>query len=91
MSNAIKLTAKKRKPYSDRDLAMELCITSLCFTDLNAGDEVGNDEFEGQVEDDFQLYERPNKSTDQIVVEEALRYIGGYIVKQFSLKYPNLV
>lgn len=63
----------------ERELAIEVCLTTLVFKDMDfyiEGDDIS----------DVKIQEAP----EVVIEEESLRYIGGYIVKKFSKKYPQL-
>lgn len=51
-----------------------------------------NDLTETVSEEEENLPEREaTKLTSDVIEEETLKYIGGYVGRKFSLKYPNLV
>lgn len=82
-SDGLMKTNNKGTTFCERDLAVELYITSNCFKDLDVGYELEND-----VNDESD--ELGCKSIDVVIEEESLRYIGGYIERKFCVKYPHL-
>ena len=84
-SDGLMKTNNERKTFCERDLAVELYITSNCFKDLDVGCELEN-----AVDDEIDDGEHGCKSIDVVIEEESLRYIGGYIVRKFCVKYPHL-
>ena len=71
----------------ERETSLELCLTSLMFRNLEFESELQeiNDE-----EGDLTLEDDLNKTATMVIEEEVLRYIGSYIVKKFTTKYPHL-
>ena len=63
----------------ERELSLEICLTSMLFRNL---------EFDSELKDindergDLALEEDLSKNATMVTEEEALRYIGGYIVKK---------
>lgn len=90
-----KVPGETSKPdnTSDRELALEMCLTSLVFKDLEL--EV-NKEKEETSEDVYGEYDNFSPelahvvSTGSVIEDESLAYIGGYIVRKFSSTYPHL-
>lgn len=77
---------------NDRQLAIELYMTSQCFKDLDTGHEINDeyDDFDENLRECVKPTENASKTIDVVIEEESLKYIGGYIVKKFCLKYPDL-
>lgn len=83
----------KDKIVHERELALEICLTSLAFKNMDF--ELENEKDATADLDD--LTSCPTKqdkiavlTTSDVIEEESLRYIGGYIVKKFAFKYPYL-
>ena len=72
--------------YTDRDLNVELCVTSSIFQDMEIED-INPDISEWQ-EDDLEM--NKENTAESVIEEEALLYVGGYIVKKFQFEYPHL-
>ena len=70
----------------ERELALEICLTSQMFGDIDF--DLGTPESD-EVQDNVSLC-KPGEETTDVIEEEALRYIGGYIVRKFSMRYPHL-
>ena len=78
----------KKKQAKERELALEVCLTSLLFKDLESDCE---NDMRFSAQDDMSIDDvNMEKTVSTVIEEEALRYIGGYIVKKFSIKYPHL-
>lgn len=78
---------------SDRELALEICLTSLVFQNLELDMDKGNDEICEEVnvdKENFSSGKVNTTSTGNVIEDESLAYIGGYIVNKFSNKYPHL-
>lgn len=96
MSNNVGLRqpSKEATSFCERDLAVELYITSRYFKNLDVENEVEScvsdlyDECETYLEN---AREDENcKPIADVIEEESLRYIGGYIARKFCVKYPYL-
>lgn len=76
----------------DRELALEICLTSLLFKDMELDTEAVGDEVSVDLHENQENMENVNvlESASTVIEEQSLQYIGGYIVKKFSMKYPNL-
>lgn len=84
-TNEGQLLCNKDKTFSERELAVELYMTSKCFKDLGVGYELQYD-----VNPENEDVEHGCEAIDEVIEKESLRYIGGYIVKKFAVKYPDL-
>lgn len=72
----------------ERELAVEICLTSQIF--LNSDFDFENDDLNDEEEFTRGNTDVKIKTTEGVIEEEALRYIGGYVVRKFVMKYPNL-
>ena len=81
------VSAAKESKINDREVALELCLTSQLFRNIDF--ELIEDELDDGAEISVPI-EVVEKSAENVIEEEALRYIGGYIVRKFSMKYPYL-
>ena len=71
----------------ERELALDICLTSLMFREF----EFEDDEIMKSPRDNGLCKDRYLEKNASIVIEEeALRYIGVYIVKKFNSKYQYL-
>lgn len=73
----------KTKDGLERELALEMRLTTLMFKDMDFNIEEDND-YRDVIND------MTHDSPEEVIKDEALRYIGGYIVRKFSIKYPDL-
>lgn len=74
------------KSFKERELAEELYFTSVCFTDLDISEDTLC-ELDEDIEESTMFQEN---TPSEIMKEESLRYIGGYTVRKFNIKYPYL-
>ena len=74
---------------SERELSLKIYLTSLVSKDLEFGFEREEikDTFKDMSSDEISEKKKP---ATMVIEEEALRYIGCYIVKTNSAKYPHL-
>lgn len=78
---------KQHKEYEESALAVEMCLTSILFKDLDIELE---DESKSNPYEVDEAHHSDVESTEAVIEEEALRYIGGYIVKKFVGTYAYL-
>ena len=79
-------TSGAAEEFSSSELAKELYLTAVCFKDLDIGDGTLSDVYD---DTDENILTNENAPSD-FIEEESLRYIGGYIARKFSVKYPHL-
>ena len=85
--NASLIEEENEKPsYTERDLAIELFMTSNIFKDMDI-DDTQDDDCDW-FEEDIMINKENNLAS--VIEDESLRYIGGYIVRKFQFKYPQL-
>lgn len=72
--------------YDQSALSQELCLTAMIFKDIELDE---NEVEEYQDEKDSTLLSDVN-TPQNVMEEESLMYIGGYIVKKYIHKYPHL-
>lgn len=84
--NQVILKNNEEKSDSDRDLDRELSITSRIFKDMEI-QEIGMDISEWK-DDDLEISKE--NTLWSVIEDEALQYVGGYVVKKFQFKYPHL-
>lgn len=77
--------ANARDSFNKNELAKELLITALSFQDVDFS--VGPENYTDEEAEEVMAKEN---TPDNLMDEESLRYIGGYIVKKFINKYPYL-
>ena len=88
-----KISSNVAEQNNERKLSVEICLTSIFFKSLDFDTEMDSGSIIDEVEEEQNLnkiVEVPEKSASDVIEEESLRYIGGYIAKKFSLKYPHL-
>ena len=76
----------------DRELALEICSTSLLFKEMDVDMQAVVDNVSVDLHENYEKTENGNasQSTSTVIEEQSLQYNGGYIVKKFSPKYPHL-
>ncbi|KAK4329137.1 hypothetical protein Pmani_000479 [Petrolisthes manimaculis] len=85
-------TCSKNMDSYDREQSLELCMTSLIFKNMD----IELDCIDGDLSNDIKEIESfapegdAEQNTSTVIEVQALHYIGGYIVRKFSLKYPHL-
>lgn len=72
--------------YDQSALSQKLCLTAMIFKDIELDE---NEVEEYQDEKDSSLLSDEN-TPQNVMEEESLMYIGGYIVKKYIHKYPHL-
>lgn len=78
---------------NERKLAVEICVTSFIFKNMDVELESDNSIVDDDIDRNIRgidVTENGTKSVATVIEEESLRYIGGYIVNKFALKYPYL-
>ena len=79
---------------TDRKLALEICLTSICFKNMDFVLETESDMLSWGIGEDENKFVNPGidtpKNTGTVIEQESLWYIGGYVVNKFHLKYPHL-
>lgn len=78
-------TANAGASFNKNELAKELLITALSFQDVAFS--VGQ---ENDTDEEAAAMMAQDSTPGNLMDEESLRYIGGYIVKKFINKYPFL-
>lgn len=74
----------------DRELSIEICLTSQFFKKIECDFETENDDIIDMKEELNSETGEDKRLISEVIEEESLRYIGGYVVKKFALKYPHL-
>lgn len=81
----------KHDDQSDSELALEICLTTLVFKDLEVDINKENDQTNDDVyadDENFSPEIRAVISTESEIEDESLAYIGGYIVRNSTPNIP---